>query len=85
LCLLYSLLLSCGLPFGWPWNPRLPALRIASIVSSTVNNLVVLIALTCPGISLTMIDDDVNIVTTIVVTKREYDDSYRADAENWTK
>ena len=28
------------------------------------------------SISLTMINDDVIIVTTIVVTKREYDDSY---------
>src|SRR5713101_9817901 len=38
-------------PLDGPWNVRLPALRIASIVSSTVNNLVVLYALRCPGLT----------------------------------
>ncbi len=38
-------------PLDGPRNVRLPALRIASIVSSTVNNLVVLIALMCPGVT----------------------------------
>src|SRR6266567_4471672 len=40
-------------PLDGPWNVRLPALRIASIVSSTVNNLVVLYALMCPGLTAT--------------------------------
>src|SRR6266702_3469979 len=42
-------------PLDGPWNAILPALRIASIVSSTVNNLVVLIALTCPGATAAML------------------------------
>src|SRR6266487_402416 len=36
-------------PLAGPWNMRLPALRIDSIASSTLNNLVVLMALRCPG------------------------------------
>src|SRR6266704_548092 len=38
-------------PLDGPWNVRLPALRIASIVSSTVNNLVVLYALRCSSLA----------------------------------
>src|SRR5437763_1782703 len=38
-------------PLDGPGNARLPALRIASIVSSIVNNLVVLYALRCPGLT----------------------------------
>src|SRR5579859_2851676 len=40
---------SLAYPLDGAWKARLPTLRIASIVSSTVNNLVVLIALICPG------------------------------------
>ncbi len=42
-------------PLDGPWYVTLPALRIASIVSSIVNNLVVLIALTCPGVTAAML------------------------------
>ncbi|GCE23939.1 hypothetical protein [Dictyobacter kobayashii] len=37
-------------PLDGAWNVKLLALRMASVASSTVNNLVVLYALRCPGL-----------------------------------
>jgi hypothetical protein len=59
-------------PLDGPWYPTLPALRIASIISSALNNLVVLIALRCPALPFKEAADDGNSKATTrnVITRK---------------